>query len=262
MIIVRIPLGDLSVETARELNQKHQHWAGADPDSYITLADSQNLVLKNIFVEPGEKSRFFGEVYDFLNTKNLAKTGIRNFGDVVACLGSATCAAGITHSPGMAKILTDMFQEKFLSDARYIDAVIHISGCANSCARHHLAALGFSGRADTEFSGNQHAPAYNVYFGGAALPDGKLRLGKKVSEKIYARRVPQLIESTIAWFEEKSNGSETFNTFLARLPLEELNSLVSRFNLKNMPARPEEELEFDWGKDTPNVMQYGEGECS
>ncbi|MDH4263219.1 MAG: nitrite/sulfite reductase [Spirochaetia bacterium] len=262
MAMVRVPLGDLSVATARALVKQHNQWHTPTDGDYITLADSQNLVLKGLVVKEEDKRKFFTEVYNFLKQHKLHGPGHRNLSDVVACLGSATCSAGITHSPGLGKELTNKFQDVWLNDERFKDSLIHISGCANSCARHHLATLGFSGRSETEFSENQQAPAYNIYFGGAALKNGNIKIARKTSGKILAKRVPQFIERVMEQFKKNANSGENFQGYLERISDDEMNSIVEEFSLKNRPAMPEEELEFDWGKDTPYVMEYGEGECS
>ena len=262
MAMVRVPLGDLSIEAARALVKQHNKWHTPTDGDYITLADSQNLVLRGLVVAPENKVSFFTEIYDFLKTCDLHGPGHRNFSDVVSCLGSATCAAGITHSPGLAKELTNKFQNLWLTDDRFKDALIHISGCANSCARHNLATLGFSGRADTEFSENQQAPAYNVYYGGIALKNGQVKLARKASGKLLAKRVPQFIERLTELFKTNAKPGENFQAYLERISDDAMNAVVDEFNLKNLPASPDEELEFDWGKHTPYVMEYGEGECS
>jgi sulfite reductase beta subunit-like hemoprotein len=265
MAMVRVPLGDLSVNMARALVKQHNTWhslnEGTDGD-YITLADSQNLVLKGLVVTPQEKVKYFTEIYDFLKQHDLHGPGHRNFSDVLACLGSATCAAGITHSPGLGKELTNRFQNVWLNDDRFKDSLIHISGCANSCARHHLATLGFSGRAETEFSETQQAPAYNIYYGGASLKNGEVKIARKAPGKILAKRVPGFIERVIEQFQKNGKADETFQAWLERISDDEMNAIIEEFSLKNRPAMPEEELEFDWGKHTAYVMEYGEGECS
>jgi len=263
MAMVRVPLGDLTVETARALVKQHNAWHTPTPGGdYITLADSQNLVLKGLVVSPENKKAFFSEIHGFLKRHNLHGPGHRNFSDVVACLGSATCAAGITNSPGLGKELTNRYQNLWLGDDRFQNALIHISGCANSCARHHLATLGFSGRADSDFSETQQAPAYNVYFGGAALADGEVKIARKAPGKLLARRVPAFIDRVIEVFKKEAKAGESFQGYLERISDDEMNKIIEEFSLKSRPAQPEEELEFDWGKDTPYVMQYGEGECS
>lgn len=262
MAMVRVPLGDLTVETSRALVKQHNIWHTPTDGDYITLADSQNLVLKGLVDKGSNKAKYFSEIYNFLKQHNLHGLGHRNMSDVITCLGSATCAAGITHSPGLAVELTDKFQNVWLHDERFANAVIHISGCANSCARHHIATLGFSGRADTEFSENQQAPAYNVFFGGAAHGNGKVTIARKASGKILAKRVPQFIGKVIELFQKNGRQNESFQSYLERISDDEMNTIVEGFNLKNQPALVQEELEFDWGKNTAYVMEYGEGECS
>ncbi len=262
MVIVRVPNGDFTPETLRALADQLDGWRDGNAKGYITLSDSQDAVLKGLVVAPENKKEFFGKIYDYLTSEGLGRPGHHSFADVITCLGSATCAAGITHSPGLARVLSEEFDDTWRQDARFEGATIHVSGCSNSCARHHVATLGFSGRADTTFSDEQQAPAYNLYYGGALLSAGEVRMGVKINEKILARRIPRFIHRLIEIFQNEASENASFDDFITGLSKERMTDIVAEFSSEKMPVEEDEMLHYDWGKDSPYVMEYGEGECS
>lgn len=261
MVLARVPNGDFTPDVFQALADAHDKWHSPEAKEYMRLSDSQNIVLNGIVVEGAQKKALFSEIYETLRGLKLERPGDHTFSDVITCLGSATCAAGITHSPGLATELSNQFEEVWRGDERFKGSVIHVSGCANSCARHHVATLGFAGRADTTFSDEQQAPAYNLYYGGALLSSGEVRMGVKINDKLLARRIPQFIRALIERFGQEGAGS-SFNDYVASISKEEMGRLVGSFSLEKMPAKEDERLHYDWGKESPYVMEYGEGECS
>ncbi|MES0491709.1 MAG: nitrite/sulfite reductase [Leptospirales bacterium] len=262
MVIVQVPNGDIKTDVFLALSKAHKEWNDAGATEFITLVDNQNLILKGLVTTPEKKKEFFGNVFKTLKLLGLGKPGFHNIADAITCLGSATCASGITHSPGLATTLSEKMRNTWFEDERFQGSTIHISGCSNACARHQVATLGFSGRADKTFEDGKEAPAYNLFYGGDLLPDGKARLGRKVSEKLLAKRIPSFIEALVNYFKEKAGPETSFINFIAEIDENEMNNLVSKFSVKATPVESDEMLHYDWGKDKPYVMEYGEGECS
>lgn len=267
MIVVQVPLGDLKTDVFRNLNEAHKEWHHDTNGEFITLMDSQNLVLKGCVVGESEKKNYFNTIYKHLSSLGLNRSGYNYIGDPVSCLGSATCASGITHSPGLAEAISQQFHNLVKQDKSFTDTNLYISGCSNSCARHHVATIGFSGRADKTFAEGQEAPAYNVFYGGATLPDGEAKVGTKISEKLLAKRIPAFLNTLIGLYKEKdkeddtadSNGS--FHKFIASIPKDEMTKIIKQLSVDVLPISKDETLTFDWGVDRQYVMEYGEGEC-
>jgi len=262
MVIIQIPNGDIKTNTFRALSEAHKEWNGKNTTEFITLMDSQNLILKGLVTTPEKKKEFFGNVFKTLKNLGLEKPGYHHMADVLTCLGSATCASGITHSPGLALVLSEKMRNVWFEDERFRDSTVHVSGCSNSCARHQIATLGFSGRADKTFEDGQEAPAYNLFYGGALLPDGKARLARKVTEKLLAKRIPSFIQALVSYFKEKASPEISFSNFIAEMDENEMNTLVNQFSVNTSPVEADEMIHYDWGKERPYVMEYGEGECS
>jgi len=261
MISVRVPSGDIDTATFTALSEKLQGWQkDFKGEEFITLADNQNLVLKGVVVSSDQKAGVFSEIYNQLSELGLGGIGIDTVSNVIACKGSATCASGITNSPGMGKVVGE-FLEKYNSLPEFEGTKVYISGCANSCARHHLATLGFSGRADTNFDGDNHVPMYNVFFGGAILSSGKIRIGKKARKMVFARRVPAFIEAVVADYRE-NGGEVSFDQYVSGMDPAKMEDLIDLFSPEKLEVKKEEYILYDWSEDEPYVMEYGEGECS
>lgn len=260
MIMVQCPLGDISSEHTTLLINKLAKWQkDYKGNEFITVTDDQNFVIKGLVILEDKLKSFFTEVYDFLDAMNFAEIGYHDMSDPVSCPGTSSCNLGITHSKGLARALREKFDGLFAYDSRFDGSTIQMSGCPNSCGRHHLGTLGFFGRSD-KISDEQQAPAYNVMIGGANLGDGRIIIAKKCT-KILAKRIPDFIESLIQKYETSSNQDELFNKFCARLDKNEINELINSFDKESKLIEKSEKVEYDWGEDKPYVMEFGEGEC-
>lgn len=98
--------------------------------------------------------------------------------NLVACAGASTCRLGICLSRGLAKAVRHELTaiEPILD--RVGDLSIHISGCPNSCGRHPIGNLGFSGAA-RKVDGNL-VPYYAVQLGGR-VGEGRTRFARSLA---------------------------------------------------------------------------------
>ena len=262
MILVHVPLGDLTPEQTYELSDFVLKRKGiSDPkDNVITVTDDQNLVLRSIPVKEDRK-KAFKDIYDFLKSQNLSDIGTHDMSDPMSCPGTSTCNLGITHSKGLARAIRDRIQDRLVGNPKYEGATIHMSGCPNSCGRHHIGTIGFFGRSD-QIDENTQAPAYGVLIGGGNKKDGIVEIGKRCS-KILARRIPDFIDSLMNHYEANAESEESFVDFCYRITKDEVNEILSTFEKETKPIKDSEKINYDWGKDDkPYVVEFGEGECA
>ncbi|CAG0925803.1 unnamed protein product, partial [Notodromas monacha] len=140
---IRVPLGDFTTATARELAKVVDAFAADD----IRLTLTQNIVLR--FVKPDD----LPALYNALKSIGLNAPGYESPVDITACPGTDTCNLGIASSTGLAVELE------------------RISGCMNACGQHNMADIGFQGM--TVKAGVKIAPASQVLLGGRPLGDGQ-----------------------------------------------------------------------------------------
>ncbi|MBM4387517.1 MAG: nitrite/sulfite reductase, partial [Deltaproteobacteria bacterium] len=107
----------------------------------------------------------------------------------IACPGRDTCNLGITSSRALARELNRTLKGRVDHTVK-----INISGCQNSCAQHHMGAIGFYGAAAKR--GGRQVPYYFVLAGGRASEKGS-DIGKVIL-KIPAKNITPV---TLAMFD-------------------------------------------------------------
>ena len=263
MILVHIPLGDLTPEQTNKLcdfvlNKKN---ITDSKNHVITVTDDQNLVLRSVPVNQQNRKSEFEEIYHFLNQLGLGNIGTHDMADPISCPGTSTCNLGITHSKGLAQAIRERIKDRLLGNIKYEGATIHMSGCPNSCARHHISTIGFFGRSD-KIDETTQAPAYGVLVGGGNKKDGVIVIGKRC-DKILARRIPDFIDTIMQYYELHAQSEESFVEFCYRMTKDEVNTMLTTFDKENQSIQPQEKINYDWGKDSkPYVVEFGEGECA
>ena len=109
---------------------------------------------------------------------------------IVACAGAATCKLGLCRSRGLAKAVADVLKDRVGLEPGPLQTV-RISGCPNGCAQHHLADLGFQGRARRV--ADRLMPYYDV-FAGSRLERGSSCLAQRIGS-LPAKRVPGFVKA-------------------------------------------------------------------
>src|SRR5690606_36453764 len=100
---VRIPIGNIQAETARQLAAFVKQYLADD----IRITVNQGLLLR--FIRP----ELLQVLFHKLEQLGLAEGGADSIADVTACPGTDTCALGVTNSTGLAEILGDMIQNEY-----------------------------------------------------------------------------------------------------------------------------------------------------
>ncbi len=86
---------------------------------------------------------------------------------------------------------------------------LHISGCENSCAHHHVADIGLLGlnKGKQDF--------YQITLGGSTKH--KIVLGKKIGRAISIDKVVEAVENIVNVYLENKAQDESFNQVLKRI---------------------------------------------
>ena len=156
--------------------------------------------------------------------------------NVVACPGTSFCSLAVTSSQGAAGVLMKEFGSlAFEKDPALRNLKINISGCPNSCAKHQVADIGFSGGM-TEIGGIRRF-GYQLYVGGKF--NGEVAAGVQIKKGIPDDLVFPTAESLLEIFKEKKLAGETFPDFVIRIKPEVLSLLLEE-KLKTKRPRPME----------------------
>jgi len=248
-VFVRCPLGDLTIDQMHDVANLSRAYNGGGLRTTIT----QNIVLNWV------KEEALGEIYKGLVKTGLAFAGAELLPDITRCPGADTCQLAITHSRGLAEVLTPRFYNGKGSDPDLKDISIKISGCPNSCAQHHIADIGFYGNSRT-IDGKQ-VPHYRMLLGGGTASN-KAWFGQSVMQ-IPARLVDPTVDKLLGFFKSDRNKDENFKDFVARVGHPRIKEELKEFT-EVPPYAEAPELYTDVGDEEGKLfkVQVGKGECA
>ena len=243
---VRVPLGDINVETARRLADIAQDFASED----IRLTINQGLLFK--FVKPDN----IEPIYTALKAIDLVEPGFDTLADITACPGTDTCNLGVTDSTAISNVLSDMIKNDFPHLINENNIKIKISGCMNSCGQHMIANIGFHG-SSIKVDGKV-CPAMQVVIGGGIGENGTGFIAERVI-KLPTKRIPEAVATLLENYEANAEENEYFNDYFQRQ-----GKIYFYDTLKHLgdtsTLKPEDFQ--DWGEADDYIQEIGVGECA
>jgi sulfite reductase (NADPH) hemoprotein beta-component len=245
--VVRLRLGDVTAGQLRALGRL----ASAYGDGSVRTTHDQNLLLR--WVATGE----LRELYRRLAAAGLARDGARTLADVTSCPGAESCRLAVTQSRGLGDLLTTFLDGRPDLVGLAGDLDLKISGCPNGCGQHHVAGIGFQG--SVRRLGPRVVPQYFVMLGGRAGGDGAEFA--RLSAKVPARRMPQVVERLLLLYRDERSGGESARAFFRRLPVARAKALLA--DLEALAAEDAQPADFvDLGELTEFHPEVMDGECS
>lgn len=248
-IKVPLELGDINNEDGIALANLLEPFG----ENCIRLNFNQNLHIINI------PEAFLGNIFTGLNQIHTLSTTPVIVSNMIACTGANTCRLGLCLPRG---VLPETAARIIKSDLD-LDAIpefkIHVSGCPNTCGRHHSADLGFFGRVGRKDKVNY--PAYNV-LAGAIIKDGQSEFAQKCAE-IAAKDAPALVEDILrTWIPLKSQ-YPSFRAWIQNGGAEIIKELADKYNAVLPTFTENQDYYFDWGSSTQFSILHGQhAECS
>jgi len=246
---IKVTRGDLTPDQMRGLAQIMRDFTGGNARTTV----HQNLLLRWV------RNESTYDVYTRLQELGLSDAGVDEITDVVSCPGTDSCKMGITSSMGLNRAVQERIEGMALEDELTKRIHIKMSGCPNGCSQHHIGNIGFYGASIKV--GEHTLPAYVAHIGGN-YEGGEVRYGTRLKVRIPAKKVPDVVEQWIRFYESGRNEGEVFNDFADRVGAKEFESVAREiagpveFGLDTMN-------EFiDWTKKVPFVVERGEGECA
>lgn len=163
--------------------------------SRIRTTHEQNIILSDV-----EIGRLY-ELWQKLEVLELATPNIGTLTDMIACPGLDFCALANAGSIGVAKAITDRFDDlDYLYDLGEIK--LKMSGCINSCGHHHAGHIGILGinKAGEEY--------YQLLLGGSAENDAAI--GKWFGPALGREEIVPALEKVLDVFVEAREEDERF----------------------------------------------------
>jgi sulfite reductase beta subunit-like hemoprotein len=246
-VTLRLVLGDITSAQLRTLARLVVEYSEGE----LRATNEQNLLLR--WVPTWKVPLLHGELVE----AGLAKPGANTVVDITSCPGSSSCKLAVTHSRGLATVLTEHLEAHPEIAAKAPDLVIKISGCPNSCGQHHIAGIGFQG--GMRKIDGKPVPQYLLHLGGGVFSD-KARFGK-LSAKIPARRVHEALDRLIELYAAKKNEGERADDFFARVDAPSVKAALG--DIGELTAAGVTDLDFiDLGESKPFEVVQMEGECA
>jgi sulfite reductase (ferredoxin) len=249
VVILKLPLGDLTADQARAVADIARQYTG---DTLRTTAD-QNLVLRWVSTSD------LPAVYAALVKAKLHEAGANTITDITACPGTDTCKLGISSSRALAAELRHQLVAAGTDQNDHARSLlIKTSGCFNSCGQHHVADLGFLGVSRNV--GGRRVPHFQLVIGGQWKHNAGaygLAIGA-----IPSKRVPEFTKRITAMYAADRQDGENFQAFVTRIGKKTIRAMVEE--LQVLPSYEQDPSYYsDWGDPREYTIEdMGEGECA
>ena len=244
--VLRLPTGDITAEQMLLVADLAERYSNGNVRTTI----GQNLIIR--WVSDGQLEAFYQE----LEAHGLGQPGANKTEDIVACPGTDTCGLGITSSKGVARALAEVFPPGQVPDDLK-GTTIHISGCHNSCAQHHISTIGLHGVGKRV--GDHIAPVYELHLGGRV--NGTAEVGQ-MTIKLPAKNVPSAVSHLLDVYRRDRQEGESLHAFVKRAGKTALKEeLIGHSILPSYAEDPS--YYFDWEAEEEFTLEdLGPGECA
>lgn len=211
----------------------------------------QNLHLRNI------PEAYVGNVYNQIQKLHTLSTNPIVISNMIACTGADTCKLGICLPRGVTPAIAETLLQSDLDLDELADVKIHISGCPNTCGRHHAADLGFFGKVLRK--DGDMMPAYNI-MAGAVLQDGDSHFAQKVDD-VSAKDTPAFVVDLMREYLGKKDQYHGFSSYVNNGGREDIKRLADRY--RELPSLLENSDYFhDWGtRNQFSLLKGQKAEC-
>ena len=218
---VGVPLGDTcgsELELLADLADRYS-------DGAMVVSRDQNLVLRDVAVADLPAMRAV------LGERGLGFLGDGGALDVRACTGATVCAVGITDSPGIGRVISELDSLRRAGSLR-----VYVSGCPNSCAQHQAGDIGLAG-SKVRLRGRT-TDGYHVFLG-ADLDRGVVG---EVVGRVAEDDVAAVIDALVGVWEATRRPAEPFGATARRVGLDAISAHLEAVLQERWAAGPEPEL--------------------
>lgn len=177
----------------------------------VRTTHQQNMVLPDINVAS------LYEVWQSLQTEQLAQPVLNTLNDMICCPGGDFCSLANAKSIPVAEAIQARFESfDFLYDLGPIE--LNISGCMNACGHHHIGHIGILG---VDKKGREF---FQVCLGGRQGREASV--GKILGPSFEQERIPEIIEIILQTYIEHRANEETFIETYDRIGIDAFKEAV------------------------------------
>lgn len=250
LFTIKVPLnlGDIDNEDGVKLGELLENFG----ENCIRLAFNQNLHIINI------PEAYLTNIFDGLSKLNTLSTQPIMISNMIACTGAATCRLGLCLPRGVLPETAERLVNSPVDLDLIPDFKIHVSGCPNTCGRHHSADLGFFGKVGRKEKVN--FPSYNVLAGAVIGQDTSF--AQKVGE-VPAKDVPAFVEDLLTYWTAHKSEHESFKAFVDGEGKAILGELCTKYKEVVPSIDENKDYYYDWGaKNQFDILHGQQAECS
>jgi sulfite reductase beta subunit-like hemoprotein len=160
---------------------------------------------------------------------------------------------------GLNKAIQERVESLDITDELTRRIHIKMSGCPNGCSQHHIGNIGFYGASIKV--GEHTLPAYVAHVGGN-FEGGEVIFGTRLKVRIPAKRVPDVVERWLAFYQENRHEGEAFNDFAERIGTTAFEDEIRELALPAEYSEATVDEFIDWNRSDKYEVQRGEGECA
>lgn len=218
---LNIPVGRLNSSELIELAKVAKQFGNGE----IRTCTTQNLVIANV---PDEK---INQMLTEVIFKKFSPEPKSFIGYAVSCTGSEYCNFALVETKAKTKAISAYLDEHIQLD---VPVRINMVGCSSSCGQRHIADIGLQGvKMKTKHAGM--VEAFEVYVGGTLERD-QACFNKKLTGKIAADNVQEVLKDLLNFFKEGKKSAENFYHFVERVGIEVLQEKLNE-SLVAVPQR-------------------------
>ena len=215
---VVLPVGRMEAEQMRALAAIAERFGSGT----LRLTCWQNVIVSDVDADAVADAKVAIEAAGLTTDAHGVRAGL------VACTGNGGCKFSACDTKGHARAVADHVEQRLELDT---PVNIHLTGCPNSCAQHHIGDIGLlgtkvdpSGGADDDA---EEVEGYRVLVGGGHGTEAGL--GRELFAAVTADELPELVEQMIRqYLEHRNDASQTFRDFARERDVDTLAALFSR----------------------------------
>ena len=207
---VALPVGRMTTAQMRAIaGIARRHGSGT-----IRLTPWQNLIVSDIAVADRAAAAEALAAIGLSAEASAVRAGI------VACTGNTGCKFSASDTKRHALAIADHLDARLKVDA---PLNIHLTGCPNSCAQHHVGDIGLL--ATKVAADDAEVEGYHLFAGGGF--GDRRGLGREILRDIPADEAPHAIERLLrAYLERRASPEESFQGFAKRHGAEALRDFA------------------------------------
>lgn len=203
-IPVQVPLGEIrsrAFSSLAEMLRDGRH-------GILQMTKEQRLEIQDVPVDQAPK------ILESFKKWGLTPLGFNPSQNIIACPGTEFCVLAVTDSQGVGRALLRNFEKNSPEEADLLNNInIAVSGCPNSCAKHQIADIGFSGAMTTV--GEDRRYAYSLYLGGSM--EGTAQLGEVVLRGLTEEMLIPVFHTLLECVGNDRKNGETFRKVVERV---------------------------------------------